>query len=1361
MAMTWSDGTENGHVPGVSVDATGAPLGFFENLGQFPDPDVMLYQGLSYGGAAFTEDGVVMSVREPGGGGLLRALMDRDLDRKGPDSELSALLEQEVAGHTVRLSFVGANDVMPVGRDQLSGEHNFLIGNDPGAWRTGVRSYSQVVYEDLWEGIDLVYTLTDAGLKYEFLVSPGADPSRVRVSVNGHEGLSVVDGDLVISTSVGDIVDGGLSVFHQDQPDVTLPAAFSLLDGNTYTIAVQGRDADRTLVIDPWVFATFLGGNGEDAAVKVDVDSDGDIYTCGISDSGNFPTTTGAFQAKLAGFLNVIVSKVSADGSSLVFSTYLGGDFYDFPNSMYVDPAEDVYLCGDTYSSNFPVTAGAYQNRSTGSSSNFTADSFVTKLDASGSRLDYSTYLGADSDGSLLGMTVDGSGNAYVTGWTTSFNMTTSAGAYQTSKASGDWYWDAIVRVLDPTGGRQIYATYLGGSDDDEGWDIELNATGVVFVTGLTYSDDFPITSRAYQSNLNRAITAGFVTKLKPDLSDLHYSTYLGGSEDQELYSIVLDSNDNATVTGYTYSTDYPVTQNAYDKTLNTDDMDIVVSTLSADGSSLVYSTFLGKDGEDNAREVQISQTGDIHVAGYTYSPTFPTTTGAVSSQMKGDSDGIYAVLKKDLSDLVMGTYVGGKGEDVVLSVKPVGNIDGYLAGMTYSSDFPVTAGAYQIRHGGGEMDAVLGQISFDSLPPIAEAGLDVTIDQHDTVDFDGSACSDNIEVVNWSWEFFDGDRDVVLYGTDASYTFHIAGVYSVTLTVADGAAMTAFDSLTVTVTDITRPEADAGSLRSIDQHDTVVFDGLDSTDNVAVANWTWSFIYDGEGVTLYGPGPEFTFDEAGEYNVTLMVIDAMGLSDIDWVSIIVMDIEEPMADAGLDIEVDQHQAVTFNAVGSTDNVGIVNWTWSFVYQGMPIRLYDATAGFTFDDAGSYEVALSVSDKMGNLDRDTLTVRVVDITPPLADAGDDLEVIQGSTVHFDGRGSTDNVRLASYTWNLEYQDVPIELYGNTPTYYFEAAGVYLVTLTITDMENNTATDTMWVTVLDTTAPDADGGDDITIDQGDTASFNGLASTDNVIVVSWTWTFIYRGEKVELTGSTATHVFEDAGVYTVDLRVLDAAGGSSDDDLRVIVVDITAPVAAAGDDRTSDQGQAVTLDGSGSTDNLGITRFTWTFEYGGGTEELTGRTVQFPFDVPGDYTVTLTATDEAGNSATDSFDLHVRDTVRPTPPPMSDIEASAGEKVTMDAQGSIDNVGVVKWTWTFKEDGKTVTLEGAKVSHTFETAGDYKVTLIVEDAEGNQATTDFDVQVAGSSWLWIAMALVVVVVVVAVVVMMRRSGAGED
>ena len=194
MGLTWSVGTEVQPEQGILLEDMGAPSGFLENGGQFPDDEVVFYQGLPYGGVAFVEDGVVMSIREPVADDLFSGFMERGLDRREHLTDPLSQLDRDVAGHTVRLTFQGANDVTPVGIEPLAGVHNYFIGDDPSEWRTGVRAFGQVVFEDLWEGIDLLYSLSDEGLKYEFLVSPEADPSTIGVVVEGHKGLSVAAG---------------------------------------------------------------------------------------------------------------------------------------------------------------------------------------------------------------------------------------------------------------------------------------------------------------------------------------------------------------------------------------------------------------------------------------------------------------------------------------------------------------------------------------------------------------------------------------------------------------------------------------------------------------------------------------------------------------------------------------------------------------------------------------------------------------------------------------------------------------------------------------------------------------------------------------------------------------------------------------------------------------------------------------------------------------------------------------------------------------------------------------------------------------------------------------------------------------
>ncbi len=561
-----------------------------------------------------------------------------------------------------------------------------------------------------------------------------------------------------------------------------------------------------------------------------------------------------------------------------------------------------------------------------------------------------------------------------------------------------------------------------------------------------------------------------------------------------------------------------------------------------------------------------------------------------------------------------------------------------------------------------------------------------------------------------------------------------------------------------MTVRDITPLSADAGSSRIVNEHQTIIMDGSSSTDNVNVTNWTWTFTYEGATVTIHGPNPEFTFHIAGEYNVTLNVSDASGLWDVDHITIHVLDITNPVAITPDNLIVDQHEEVTLDGTGSTDNVAIVNWTWNFMYDGTPMTLYGEVVQFTFDDAGRYEVSLGVSDAAENRDVAVFEVMVVDITPPTAEAGEDQEVDPGTSVYFDATASLDHVWISSFTWTFVYQGQDIELEGPEPTYYFEAAGTYLVTLTVVDLEGYEGADTMDVTVTDLLPPVAEAGDDLTIDQGGKVTFDGSGSSDNLGITGWVWSLVYDDGPVGSEEERWEWTFDDAGEYVVTLRVEDLAGFHAEDTRVITVSDTTPPVAVQLEDRVADQGDTVELDGSSSTDNVVVTGWTWTFTYVGEERTLSGEKVEFEFSEPGDYVITLIVEDGAGHTDERSFNLHVRDTVAPTPPKLDDIEAGKGDEVSLDGVGAYDNVDVVGWTWTFEEGGETIILEGMQVEYVFEEAGDYKVTLTVVDTEGNEAAETFTVTVSGGTWIWAVVAVVVVAVVVMALMIARRSRA---
>ncbi len=559
-----------------------------------------------------------------------------------------------------------------------------------------------------------------------------------------------------------------------------------------------------------------------------------------------------------------------------------------------------------------------------------------------------------------------------------------------------------------------------------------------------------------------------------------------------------------------------------------------------------------------------------------------------------------------------------------------------------------------------------------------------------------------------------------------------------------------------VTVQDITPPVADAGPARFVEQHGSVRFDGGASVDNVGVVNWTWTLTYNGTIVTLYGPEAEFTFHIPGEYDVILNVTDARGLWDEDHVTIYVMDMTDPGAVAPDDLTVDQHEVVILDGTRCTDNVAVVNWTWSFVYRGTPMTIYGEMASFTFDDAGSFKVTLSVSDAAGNRGIAVFHVTVVDTTPPIADAGEDREVDPGTTMFLDGSGSSDNVGIASYEWTFTHQGQEIHLDGVATSYLLKAARTYAITLKVTDTEGNTAVATVKVTVPDLESPTAEAGENVTVDQGASVTMDASGSTDNVGIVAWSWSLQVDGELVTSEEASWEYEFVEVGTYEVHLHVEDAAGRHAEDTMTVTVMDTTAPIATIVGDITSDQGEEITFNGSASIDNVGIVQWAWVISYGDSDLYFNGKTISHTFMVPGEGIVNLTVVDAAGNTDSSNLNFKVTDNVAPYLPRLRDIDTGIGDKVTFDGTKATDNVGVVSWTWTFEDGGRTVTLEGAQVEHTFEEPGEYQITLTVVDADGNEAAETFTVTVSGGAWMYVVITVAVVAVVMAVMVIMRMS-----
>lgn len=493
-----------------------------------------------------------------------------------------------------------------------------------------------------------------------------------------------------------------------------------------------------------------------------------------------------------------------------------------------------------------------------------------------------------------------------------------------------------------------------------------------------------------------------------------------------------------------------------------------------------------------------------------------------------------------------------------------------------------------------------------------------------------------------WRWE---GDASLGAYGVAGlSFTpdpFVPSGGWATLFGVSDfGDQGTWF--VTGYTVDNEVPLADAGADQTVVVDTVCSLDGSGSSDNVGIANYTWEFDDGGVPVYRYTESFDYTFTAVGDYTVALTVTDGAGHTSQDVCTVQVLADAAPSASAGPDQEVDEDTLVTFDGSGSSDDLGIDNWTWTIV--ALSVEMYGESPTYTFSEPGDYTVELVVRDTIGQESAaDQMVVTVVDVTDPAADAGADQEVSFGEAVTFDGSGSSDNVDVVSYEWTFD-DGGQVTLTGVSPDYTFTEPGEFTVTLTVADDAGNEDSDTMVVTVVDDEAPVADAGPDpVGVVVGDLVPLDGSGSTDNVGIVNYTWNFTDEDEVV-LWGNTVTYLFENSGEFTVTLTVTDAAGLSDTDTVVVRVSEEVneGPDADAGDDIDATEGDTVTFDGSGSSDDVGVTSYTWTFEYDGEVQTLTGVSPEFVFDIPGTYIVTLNVTDAEGEWSTDTVVVIVKE-----------------------------------------------------------------------------------------------------------------------
>ncbi|HUU12541.1 MAG TPA: choice-of-anchor D domain-containing protein [Terriglobia bacterium] len=732
------------------------------------------------------------------------------------------------ASSVLRLTFPEGNpNARVVGLAEQPGKTHYLIGRNPRDWRTDVPTYGRVKFEQIFPGIDLVFYAKqpkrggESGapgrqLEFDFVVAPGADPGAIRLAIEvGKSKLETekskvekhksqnenrqtssnpesptpnpvavhvaASGDLLIAAGGGEIrfrkpivyqenssvvsgqlsvgpdngrwtteaanpnpkipnrqfVDGryvlrelkfktGNSKIDNRQSQTTTPAANSpfTTHNSKFEVGFEIAPYDRTrpLVIDPVLaYSTYLGGTGLDYAEGIAVDAAGSAYVVGYTNSTDFPLSNPA-QAAGGGTCgsgldvypcpDVFIAKLNAAGTALVYSTYIGGSGEDYGMGIAVDASGNAYVTGYTNSADFPLTDPLQSSMGGG------YDAFALKLNPQGSVLVSSTYLGGGGDDYGYGIALAPGGEVLLAGFTSSPDFPTTAGAI--GEAYGGGPYDAFVSRLDLAGAALVYSTYLGGSGEDFANDIAADAAGNAYVTGYTNSANFPVAG-ALQGTYAAGVCGAepstfscydaFVTKLSAESGTLAYSTYLGGRGSEYGYGIAVDGDGNAFVAGATTSTDFPVSARALQTAGGGVSVDAYVTKLDPSGASILYSTYLGGLGAEAALDVAADGGGNAYVTGYNLGGGFPVAS-PLQTAGAGHFDAFLAKLDDAGTALVFSTYLGGSGQDKGNAVAVDSSGNAYVTGGTFSTDFPVSAEAFQTVYAGGSFEGFVAKMA-------------------------------------------------------------------------------------------------------------------------------------------------------------------------------------------------------------------------------------------------------------------------------------------------------------------------------------------------------------------------------------------------------------------------------------------------------------------------------------------------------------------------------------------------------------------------------------------------------------------------------------------------------------------------
>ena len=570
---------------------------------------------------------------------------------------------------------------------QASTVFNYLRGDSSQPNISKVPIYESIRFEDLYEGID--FELFGSESIFGVFDQDNSDAlegiDMIEIEIDGASNISLDGNQLSLSTDVGFLTMDSL-FYRSPQDDLTVQTTiYTGINATVLTLPINYDSATLdsfeqpvNVISDSAVsYSTYLGGVADDIGFDISEDNEGNIYLTGSSESSTLPTSPGVVDNTYNGAIDSIIAKIDQNGQ-MVFVTYLGGSADEWGYGIDVDSFGNIHVVGETFSTDFPTIDNVFDETHNGN-----RDIFVAKVDPSGSNLIYSTFLGTSGEDYGRSIVVNQNGQAIISG-AAHGGFPTTAGAYDRTNNGAN---DVIVTKLNSNGTDLIFSTFIGGASSDFGRAITINDKNDVFVTGYTKSNNFPTSSAAFDKMYHGEFDI-FVSKLNSSGNVLEFSTYIGGSLDDDGHTIVVDDNDNVFVGGYTDSSNFPVTNGSFDSTFG-GVRDGFIVKLNQNGSETEFATFLGGVENDFVGSLVLNSNGDLFATGDTSSPNFPTTQDSFDSSFAGNGDAYIAKLNNSGSTLLYSTFIGASGDEIAWGISgPINNTVAVI-GRTSSTDFP------------------------------------------------------------------------------------------------------------------------------------------------------------------------------------------------------------------------------------------------------------------------------------------------------------------------------------------------------------------------------------------------------------------------------------------------------------------------------------------------------------------------------------------------------------------------------------------------------------------------------------------------------------------------------------------------